>query len=234
MPPKSVRYEAEVALYREHDFLTAYGKHTDKRIVETGYKAAIGGGENWNEHGELQRDFLILCGMKPWHRLLDIGCGTGRLARKVVPYLDSGHYLGIDISHDALASSSELSRVEGWAERSPVFSRASEFETVCQKFDYLWSFSVMIHLPYSECVRTLKTAASVMHAHSRLYFSYVPEKISVRSGLKQFRKTQREYESMADEAGLAFTDVPDWIERVRGESPRWAGSQRVALASIIR
>src|SRR5688572_17491348 len=74
MPERGRAEDKEVLrLYRENDFLTAYALHTDRRIQLTGYQAAIGGGDSWELHGNLQRDYLISQGMRPGHSLLEIG-----------------------------------------------------------------------------------------------------------------------------------------------------------------
>jgi SAM-dependent methyltransferase len=43
-----------------------------------------------------QKQFLISRGLAPHHHLLDLGCGAGRAGTKLIPYLDPGHYVGID------------------------------------------------------------------------------------------------------------------------------------------
>ncbi|NYH93363.1 methyltransferase domain-containing protein [Actinopolymorpha rutila] len=49
--------------------------------------------------GEDQLQFLVeLCGLQPSHRVLDIGCGVGRLALPLSGYLnDKGAYEGFDV-----------------------------------------------------------------------------------------------------------------------------------------
>lgn len=230
MPPKAVRFADEVALYREHDFLTAYGMHTDKRIRETGPKAAIGGGDNWNEHGRLQFDFLRRRGLTPDHRLLEIGCGTGRLARHVVPFLDPGHYVGVDISADAIREATVLSGIEGWGVRYPEFLHLSWPRA---KFDYLWAFSVFIHLPPAEIVRAMRAAAACMHPSSSFYWSFVPEAVDARTGLKQFRATLKTYQRCAADAGLTFDEVPNWVTAAGHQPGRWSGAQRVAASMLV-
>ena len=232
MPPKSVRYEDEVKLYRENDFLTAYALHTDKRIAETGYKAAIGGGENWDEHGDLQRDFLIQRGLLPQHCLLDIGCGTGRLARKVVPYLEPYRYIGYDISVEAIRAAERLSFSEGWEDRFPKFF-LGDIYTYGVPVDFAWAFSVFIHLPLEKVRDVMDRVTRRLKPDGQFLFSYVPEDRSWRSGLKQFRHTINDYKSAAGGAGLTFEDVPDWVINTIGSHPRWAGSQRIACARRI-
>jgi len=231
MPEKAKRDPDSLALYQEHDFIDAYALHTKQRIERTGYKCAIGADENnWDSHGELQRDFLISQGLKPSSRLLEIGCGTGRLARKVVPYLDAAKYVGVDISKDGIDVATRLSKEEGWAEKHPLFVVGKSPHG--WMFDYVWAFSVFIHLPDSICESVMLRAAASMHKGSRFYWAYVPEPVSWRSGVKQFRHTLKDYKDITTRAGLTFEDVPGWIARAGYEQGRWSGSQRVALSKL--
>lgn len=233
MPAKTKKDPTTVALYLEHDFLEAYALHTARRIEIAGYQAAVGAGDNWDAHGTLQRDFLVSQGLKSGHRLLDIGCGTGRLARKVAPILYPGGYHGVDIAEAAINAAKDLSVAEGWAANSPTFWLAEiPAAEVTGPFDYLWSFSVFIHLPQSIMEAVMRRAAAVMHAGSRFYWAYVPEPKTYRSGVKQFRHTLADYQRAAAQAGLTFEDVPDWIGKAGYELERWTGSQKVALSRL--
>ncbi len=82
-------------LYRDNSYLDAYRLHTDFR-VDLGSSGAIGG--MWEIIGEVQFEFLVSQGLKPQHRLLDIGCGTLRGGRHFIAYLEAEKYTGIDLS----------------------------------------------------------------------------------------------------------------------------------------
>ncbi len=45
---------------------------------------------------------LLALGLRPDHRVLDIGCGIGALAIGLLPHLSSGSYEGFDISAEAI------------------------------------------------------------------------------------------------------------------------------------
>ena len=60
-----------------------------------GHRQIIGG--LWEEMGEHQRAYLVAQGLSPSDFLLDIGCGSLRAGVKLVPFLDPGHYFGIDL-----------------------------------------------------------------------------------------------------------------------------------------
>jgi SAM-dependent methyltransferase len=233
MPAKTKKDPVTVQLYLDHDFIDAYALHTARRIEITSYQAAVGAADNWDAHGELQRDFLICQGLKPEHRLLDIGCGTGRLARKVVPYLDRERYFGVDIAEAAVITATELSLDEGWGGKRPTFWIGEiPAPPAAPPMDMLWSFSVFIHLPQDIMESVMRRAAAVMHPGSRFYWAYVPEERSWRSGVKQFRHTLADYQRAAEQAGLTFDEVPGWIEKAGYTPARWTGSQRVALSRL--
>lgn len=47
--------------------------------------------------------FVERCELRPDERVLDIGCGTGRMAIPLLPYLDpAGRYVGFDVSRKAI------------------------------------------------------------------------------------------------------------------------------------
>lgn len=220
LPAKTKKNPDVVRMYLENDFLTAYAMHTDFRVGldPTG---AIGASHDWDRHGSVQLEFLKSQGLQPANSLLDLGCGTGRLARKVVPYLDPQRYFGYDISSSAIEAAYNIAVDEGWMGRSPHFSDADDF-TVEPKFDYVWAFSVFIHLPDEECDKLMRRVSKWLAPAGKFFFSYVPEKIETRTGLKQFRHTLDCYRRMCEAAGLSFEDVP-----------QWNAEQRVALAKHL-
>lgn len=231
MPAKTKKDPVTVALYLEHDFLDAYALHTARRIETTGYQAAVGAGENWDAHGELQRDFLISQGLKPSHRLLDVGCGTGRLARKAAPYLEEGGYHGLDIAEAAIGAARTVALEEGWEASRPTFW-VGEIPATAPQMDFVWSFSVFIHLPQSIMESVMRSVAAHMHAGSTFLWAYVPEPKAWRSGVKQFRHTEKQYRAAAQQAGLTFEDVPGWIDAAGYQPARWTGGQRVARSRL--
>jgi SAM-dependent methyltransferase len=53
---------------------------------------------------EFLSHLVALCGLRPDDRVLDVGCGVGRLARALAGYLSiDGAYAGLDVQADAIA-----------------------------------------------------------------------------------------------------------------------------------
>jgi ubiquinone/menaquinone biosynthesis C-methylase UbiE len=57
----------------------------------------VGGGDFEGIGDEFLKYFVDLGGLRPTHRVLDVGCGIGRMARPLTKYLVGGRYEGIDI-----------------------------------------------------------------------------------------------------------------------------------------
>ena len=171
-------------LYEKHDFLTAYAKHTDLRVADNP-KGAIGREDEWESHAAKQLAFLIGEGLRRDTHLLDIGCGVGRFARKVVPYLDEGCYTGVDISAAALEHAMLLSEQEGWHIKRPrwLLKGDLDFEGT---FGMAWAHSVFTHVPPQVIETVIRNAAKRLLPACRFLFTYKQASTMRRTGLKQF------------------------------------------------
>ena len=189
-------------LYKKNDYLTAYSRHTDVRVEENPLWS-IGRGDEWESHGNLQLSFLKSHGLLPHHKFLDVGCGIGRAARKIVYYLDFGNYTGVDISVRALEYAINLSKSEGWGEKHPKFI-LSDGETIPtdEKFNVIWAHSVFTHLPEELIRKMMYSIKSVMAKDGKFLFTYKKWKAIERTGLKQFRYPFSFFEDLAREIGM--------------------------------
>ena len=65
---------------------------------------SIGSGDFARIGEEFFGYFVDLAGLRPHERVLDVGCGTGRMARPLTAYLDEhGGYEGFDVVPEAIA-----------------------------------------------------------------------------------------------------------------------------------
>lgn len=211
-------------LYEHNDFLTAYSMHTDLRVNDNP-RGAIGREDEWETHGVLQRDFLIRQGLKPEHRFLDLGCGTGRLARKVVPYLQEGHYTGADISPAALRHAEKMSINEQWQDRCPYFVQIDGTPNALKirdPFDMIWAHSVFTHLPPEAIEALLAGLNDLMTDSGKFLFTYKSWKTPERTGLKQWRYPFAFFDETVKRHGFKATPL----------SMIWPASQHTGL--IVR
>jgi SAM-dependent methyltransferase len=205
---KDSKREEYRSLYEnDADYVEAYSKHTDMRIQNDGPALAIGG--DWESHGLLQLQFLKSRGLTPDSRLLDLGCGTGRFARRVVPYLKAGKYVGLDISEGALSCAKALSKTEGWARNSPLFLHG-DGSLDCVKhlsFDFIWAHSICTHLPPDLVIGLFAGIAEM--DFGEFCFTYKKRDKVVRTGLKQFGYTPEWIIAEAGKFGLVAAELPE-------------------------
>lgn len=60
------------------------------------YRAFIGPSQDYDLVSAMSFGLLTTLGLRQHHSLLDIGCGSLRLGRLLIPYLNKGNYVGIE------------------------------------------------------------------------------------------------------------------------------------------
>lgn len=112
------------------------------------YRSSVGMPHGYDLMGGLQFALLLALGLREQHVLCDVGCGSLRAGRLFIPYLQAGHYYGVEpqqwkveegIRHEVGA--------EMIAKRRPTFAHFSDFEldTFETEFDYVLAQSVFSH-----------------------------------------------------------------------------------------
>jgi SAM-dependent methyltransferase len=109
--------------------------------------ALVGPGELWKMKRDFQIDFLKREGLQPQHYLLDVGCGTLRGGIPLIQYLEKGHYHGIEVREEVLREGRQELREAGLEGKAPVLiATGVSGVDLTTRFDYLWAFSVLMHL----------------------------------------------------------------------------------------
>jgi SAM-dependent methyltransferase len=72
-------------------------------LIPPEYLHSVGDGDFVAVGKEFLRHFTELANLQPDERILDIGCGTGRMTRPIAHFLKSGSYDGIDIVAPSIA-----------------------------------------------------------------------------------------------------------------------------------
>jgi ubiquinone/menaquinone biosynthesis C-methylase UbiE len=135
------------------------------------------GGETFELVGLLELGLLQMEGLKPDHTLVDIGCGVGRLAQFVIGELESGRYVGTDLSPTMLRRAAACI-----AETQPDSSchvelqrqRTHSIEMDDGSVDFLCAFSVFTHVEHEDAYLQLVDAMRVCKPGGRMLFSCLP------------------------------------------------------------
>lgn len=108
----------------------------------------VGSGHLWKMKREFQITFLKKAGLLPRHYLVDIGCGTLRGGIPLINYLDKGHYYGIE-TREVVLNEARKELLESGLNKTPSLLLSDDISKleIDTKFDFIWSFSVLIHMP---------------------------------------------------------------------------------------
>ncbi len=68
----------------------------DKKPGDSHYRAYVGPPGDYDLIAAMAFNLLTTLGLRQSHRLLDIGCGSLRIGRLLIPYLNAGNYTGIE------------------------------------------------------------------------------------------------------------------------------------------
>ena len=139
----------------------------NRNSLERAMKSAVGG--EFEAMGLLQRELLIQFGLKKNGYVIDVGCGSGRLAKPLSDYL-SGGYLGIDVVPDLVGYARNLVRRPDW--RFEVAKGLSIPERD-EKADIVCFFSVFTHLLHEQSYTYLEEAKRVMKPDGKIIFSFL-------------------------------------------------------------
>lgn len=123
-------------------------------------EAAVGSKSHarWLALGKMQYDYLIGHGLRPEHRLLEIGCGNLRAGWRFIEYLDAQNYYGIDISPDILIAALDVLAERGLQAKLPTLTVVPDLtfrHLPDEHFDVVHAHSVFSHSPLNvieECL----------------------------------------------------------------------------------
>ena len=68
----------------------------DRPIGDDHYRAYVGPASEYDLVSAMTFGLLTACGLRQQHRVLDVGCGSLRLGRLLLPYLNPGNYFGLE------------------------------------------------------------------------------------------------------------------------------------------
>jgi SAM-dependent methyltransferase len=149
--------------YRDHvqQLVERYDSHADAM------QQAVGG--EFDAIGQMELDLLISVGLPVDGFLVDVGCGSGRLAAPLASYL-RGDYLGIDVVPELLDHARGLAQRPEWR-----FELCSDLVIPAENgtADTVCFFSVFTHLPHEDTYQYLQEAHRVLRPGGRVVFSFL-------------------------------------------------------------
>ncbi len=134
-------------------------------------RLAVGG--EFDAVGVLLRETLIHHGLQKHHYVIDVGCGSGRLAKPLSEYL-TGKYLGIDVVPELINYARKLVGRPEWRFQMAEGLTIPEQD---EKADMVCFFSVLTHLLHEESFVYLREAKRVLKPGGKIVLSFLDFRI---------------------------------------------------------
>jgi len=125
------------------------------------HRSYVGTADAYDITGAMQFGLMIALGLREYHSLLDIGCGSLSAGRLLIPYLLAGNYYGLEpeawLVEDGIRFelSEELRRL-----KRPHFRHVGDFSLsgFNLQFDFMLAQSVFTHVSQAQLDRALEEA----------------------------------------------------------------------------
>lgn len=146
----------------------AYVRNVRRKMPhEAAMRRAIGG--DFEQIGKIEMSLLRHFGLRETDTLVDVGCGSGRLAAPLSGWLQ-GHYLGIDLVPDLVAHARKIAARPNWRFEVIDHIGIPEHDGTA---DMVCFFSVLTHLLHEQSYWYLEEARRVLKPGGRVLFSFL-------------------------------------------------------------
>lgn len=168
----ATRLAGSVDIRHSHLYEDLYERYT-RELPPT---LSVGGGD-FDLIGAIELGILGMEGLRPEDHVVDFGCGTGRLAVHLIPVLNGGRYVGIDIAQSMLDKAQQLvsQRIAkppctvAWQKQT-----SDRFQIEEGSVDIICAFSVFTHMEHEDAYRYLKAAHPIVRSGGRFILSCLP------------------------------------------------------------
>ncbi|KVC92358.1 hypothetical protein WI76_03890 [Burkholderia ubonensis] len=179
------------------------------------YRGYVGRPEGYDLLALNQICVLSALGLRENHRVLDLGCGSLRLGRMLIPFLRSGRYYGVE-PNLALLDAGVRNEL-GWdafAIKRPVILPIDDFSLwrFGVKFDFIVAHSIFTHTQPALALHALSAVREALAPSGRLAATFIatdpPLRPQTGSWIYPDCITYTEQESLALFAGAGLHVLP--------------------------
>jgi ubiquinone/menaquinone biosynthesis C-methylase UbiE len=187
-------------------------------------EAAVGSRthERWLALGQMQFDYLLEHGLRPGHRMLDIGCGNLRGGWRFIDYLGTGNYYGIDISPDILIAAKKTLVERELQDKLPHLTLTGDLTLDFlpgDHFDVVHAHSVFSHSPLQVIDECLAHVGRVLTDQGFFDFTFDRTEGTEHQVLSEdFYYRTETLLDLVRKHGLYARFMDDWEQRPHGQS----------------
>ena len=109
-------------------------------------------------------DKVMQAGLKPHHRILEVGCGIGTVSHLLASQVPQGKVLAVDISPESIEKGKQLWKKQGNLQFE--VSDMSDFSKPGETFDFFVFPDVLEHIPVAQHARLFENIQRHAHADS--------------------------------------------------------------------
>ena len=102
----------------------------------------------WKELQSYQLNTLVSNGLKPEHKLLDLGCGPLQGGIAFIKYLNANNYYGVDIRESSISAGLKQITKYQVTDKKPVLLLTDDFgkkELSGIKFNFIWASQILYY-----------------------------------------------------------------------------------------
>ncbi len=124
----------------------------------------------WDKLQKYQLNLLRVNGLKPHHKLLDIGCGPLQGGTAFIKYLNKENYYGIDIKKNVIDIGKKQIIKNKLTVKNPFLSYSEtfgQFEIKNVKFDFMWASQVLYYFDEAVIRSLMKMISSTLSENGK-------------------------------------------------------------------
>ena len=181
------------------DYMDANVAQLNERPISDTYRDAA------KEHLEV----LIELGLRPGHRVLDLGCGILRTALYLIPYVGPGNYVGTEISPERVARGRKLllepSGISPQVYKTVIINNNELHELAgTPPFDFIWANSVFTHMPFSDVRALLRAGKSLLKEKGQFILTYTAGEHVAQTKIKDFSYPEDMFRKECEAVGFKY------------------------------
>ncbi len=151
------------------------------------YRAYVGPPEDYDLIAAMTFNLLTTLGLRQHHSLLDIGCGSLRIGRLLIPYLNRGKYFGVEPNEWLVEEGIRRELGETLVQiKRPTFIFSDSPDTVARakvSFDFALAQSIFSHCGLDLIKGWLSAVSRSLASNGALVATFLPgEEDSPRTG----------------------------------------------------
>lgn len=149
-------------------------KWIDITTEKRDYKSFVGKSEDYDLIGKQVFKVLLDEGLYSDDYLLDIGCGSLRLAKYAIPYLETLKYTGVEpnkwLVEEAIKNEISEDIINN---KQPTFLYNGDFHFPEMVYNFIIANSIFIHASVSQIRECIENVTKVMNKNSTFIFNFM-------------------------------------------------------------